>query len=126
LAEIQEYIQWHAKAAKLAVEQAGFDGVEVHAANGYLVDQFLQDVSNQRKDQYGGSVEARSRFGLEVIAAIVDAVGPERTAIRLSPWSKFNGKVSLFHINEAILNPKHVQIWVWRTQSLSSVILFLN
>ncbi|RDB18244.1 putative inactive dehydrogenase EasA [Hypsizygus marmoreus] len=87
--EIHEYVQLYAQAAKNAVLEAGFDGVEVHGANGYLVDQFLQDVSNRRSDEYGGSVEARSRFGLEVIDAIVDAVGPERTAIRLSPWSLF-------------------------------------
>jgi NADPH2 dehydrogenase len=89
--EIKEYIQLYAQAAKNAVNEAGFDGVEIHGANGYLVDQFLQDVSNQRTDEYGGSVEARSRFGLEVIDAVVDAVGAHRTGIRVSPWSKFQG-----------------------------------
>ncbi|RDB20347.1 putative inactive dehydrogenase EasA [Hypsizygus marmoreus] len=88
-AEIQDFVQLYAQAAKNAVLEAGFDGVEVHGANGYLVDQFLQDMSNQRRDEYGGSIEARSRFGLEVVDAIVDAVGPERTAIRVSPWSLF-------------------------------------
>ncbi|KAF5378543.1 hypothetical protein D9615_007071 [Tricholomella constricta] len=87
--EIQEYVILFAQAAKNAVEDAGFDGVEIHGANGYLVDQFLQDVSNQRVDDYGGSVEARSRFGLEVIDAVVNIVGEEKTAIRLSPWSPF-------------------------------------
>jgi len=65
--------------------------VEIHGANGYLVDQFLQDVSNQRTDEYGGSVEARSRFGLEVVDAVVDAVGAHRTGIRVTPWNKFQG-----------------------------------
>ena len=68
-AEIKQYVQWYATAAKNAVEGAGFDGVEVHGATGYLVDQFLQDVSNTRTDAYGGSVENRARFALEVAAA---------------------------------------------------------
>lgn len=91
ISEIKQYIEWFAAGAKNAVERAGFDGVEVHGANGYLVDQFLQDVSNDRKDEYGGSIENRARFGLEVMDAIVKAVGPERAAIRLSPWSTFQG-----------------------------------
>ncbi|GLB35701.1 putative nadh flavin oxidoreductase nadh oxidase [Lyophyllum shimeji] len=89
LEEIQEYVQLYVQAAKNAVEKAGFDGVEIHGANGYLIDQFLQDVSNQRTDGYGGSIEARSRFGLEVVAAVANAVGEKKTAIRLSPWSPF-------------------------------------
>ncbi|KAF8147835.1 hypothetical protein B0H34DRAFT_758987 [Crassisporium funariophilum] len=87
--EAEEYVQLYAQAAKNAVFEAGFDGVEVHGANGYLVDQFLQDVSNQRTDKYGGSIEARSRFGLEVVKAVSDVVGEERTGIRVSPWSTF-------------------------------------
>ncbi|KAJ4315878.1 hypothetical protein N0V84_008147 [Fusarium piperis] len=79
-----------AAAAKNAIS-AGFDGVEIHGANGYLVDQFIQDVSNKRTDSWGGSIENRSRFAVEVTRAIVDAVGSERTAIRLSPWSKYQG-----------------------------------
>ncbi|KAJ3981636.1 hypothetical protein F5890DRAFT_1575016 [Lentinula detonsa] len=89
--EIKEYVQWFATGARNAVERAGFDGVEVHGANGYLVDQFLQDVSNDRTDEYGGSIENRARFGLEVMDAIVKAVGAERAAIRISPWSRFQG-----------------------------------
>ncbi|KAK4450829.1 hypothetical protein QBC34DRAFT_402648 [Podospora aff. communis PSN243] len=88
LAEIQQTIQDYATAAKNAIE-AGFDGVEIHGANGYLVDQFIQDVTNKRTDAYGGSVENRSRFAVEVVNAVVAAVGAERTAIRLSPWSRF-------------------------------------
>ncbi|KAG5350459.1 hypothetical protein C0989_010957 [Termitomyces sp. Mn162] len=91
--EIQEYTSLYVKAAKNAVEKAGFDGVEIHGANGYIVDQFLQERSNQRSDQYGGSIQARSKFGLDVVDAVVDAIGAERTAIRLSPWSTFQGKI---------------------------------
>lgn len=93
--EIKEYVQLYATAARRAVHEAHFDGVEIHGANGYLVDQFLQDVSNQRQDEYGGSVENRSRFGLEVIRAVVNAVGSSRkVGIRLSPWSPFGGESS--------------------------------
>ncbi|KAI0296960.1 putative NADPH2 dehydrogenase chain OYE2 [Multifurca ochricompacta] len=88
VSEINEYTQLYAKAASNAIE-AGFDGVEIHSANGYLLDQFLQDVTNHRTDNYGGSVENRLRFPLAVVDAVVKAVGAERTAIRLSPWSKF-------------------------------------
>ncbi|KAA1472905.1 putative NADPH2 dehydrogenase chain OYE2 [Dentipellis sp. KUC8613] len=89
--EIKEYAQLFATAARNAVEGAGFDGVEVHGANGYLVHQFLVDQSNFRTDEYGGSIENRARFGLEVIQAISDAVGQKKTAIRLSPFSPFYG-----------------------------------
>lgn len=60
------------------------------------MDQFFQDVSNKRTDDYGGSIEKRSRFGLEVVAAVAKAVGPTKTAIRLSPWSTFQGKLLFF------------------------------
>ncbi|KAI3620894.1 flavin oxidoreductase nadh oxidase [Moniliophthora roreri] len=86
-AEIEEYKEFYAQAAKNAIERAGFDGVEVHGANGYLIDQFIQDMSNHRTDEYGGSIENRSRFALEVLDAVVKAVGPRKTGIRLSPWS---------------------------------------
>jgi NADPH2 dehydrogenase len=88
--EIQQSIQDYAQAAKNAIE-AGFDGVEIHGANGYLVDQFFQDVSNKRTDKWGGSIENRARFGVEVTKAVVAAVGADRTAIRLSPFSEFQG-----------------------------------
>uniref|UniRef100_A0A0W0F3U6 NADH:flavin oxidoreductase/NADH oxidase N-terminal domain-containing protein n=1 Tax=Moniliophthora roreri TaxID=221103 RepID=A0A0W0F3U6_MONRR len=87
--EIEEYKGFYAQAAKNAVERAGFDGVEIHGANGYLIDQFIQDVSNNRADEYGGSIENRSRFALEVLDAVVKAVGPRKTGIRLSPWSRW-------------------------------------
>ncbi|KAJ7155176.1 hypothetical protein C8R46DRAFT_1296487 [Mycena filopes] len=88
--EIKEYVTLYAQAAKNAIE-AGFDGVEVHNLNGCLPDQFLQDTANKRTDAYGGSVENRARFTLEIIDAIVAAIGAPRTALRLSPWSPFQG-----------------------------------
>lgn len=87
--EVRSTIAEYAQAARNAVEGAGFDGVEIHGANGYLVDQFIQDGSNNRTDAWGGSVEKRSRFALEVAKACVDAVGADRVGIRLSPWSRF-------------------------------------
>ena len=78
------------RAATNAIE-AGFDGVEIHGANGYLLDQFLKDGANIRTDAYGGSVENRARLLLEVTAAVVDAIGAERTGIRISPVSPANG-----------------------------------
>jgi NADPH2 dehydrogenase len=89
--EIKEYVQLYATAARNAME-AGFDGVEIHGANGYLLDQFLQSVSNERTDEYGGSIQNRLRFPLEVIDAVVKTVGVGRTALRISPWSRFQGK----------------------------------
>ena len=70
---------------KNAVE-AGFDGVELHSANGYLLEQFLSPISNIRTDNYGGSIENRCRFVLEVVAAVAQAIGKGKTAIRLSPY----------------------------------------
>jgi N-ethylmaleimide reductase len=71
--------------------RAGFDGVEIHGANGYLIDQFLQTGTNQRTDRYGGSVENRTRFALEVVDAVTSEWDEERVGIRLSPGSSFNG-----------------------------------
>ncbi|KAH6670487.1 NADPH dehydrogenase [Halenospora varia] len=88
--EIVEYIGLYAQAAKNAVA-AGFDGVEIHGANGYFIDQFTQDTSNKRTDKWGGSVENRARFGIEVSKAVVAAIGSEKTGIRLSPFSDFQG-----------------------------------
>lgn len=70
---------------------AGFDGVEIHGANGYLLDQFARDSANRRTDAYGGSVENRARLMLEVAAAVVEKIGAERTGIRISPVSPANG-----------------------------------
>lgn len=89
--DVKRTIRQFQQAAKNAIS-AGFDGIELLAANGMLVEQFLQDVSNQRDDEYGGSVENRSRFAVEVLQAMVDAVGPKRVAMRLSPWSQYAGQ----------------------------------
>ncbi|KAF9446925.1 NADH:flavin oxidoreductase/NADH oxidase [Macrolepiota fuliginosa MF-IS2] len=86
--EIKEFVELFAQAARNAIA-AGFDGVEIHNANGYLPDQFLKEISNQRTDEYGGSIENRSRFTLEVSEAVVNAIGEEKTGIRLSPWGVF-------------------------------------
>ena len=88
--EIWGFIGDYVQAAKNAME-AGFDGVEIHGANGYLVDQFTQDVCNKRTDAWGGSVEKRSRFALEIAKAVVGAVGSDKVGIRLSPFSVFQG-----------------------------------
>ncbi|XP_020869689.1 putative 12-oxophytodienoate reductase-like protein 1 [Arabidopsis lyrata subsp. lyrata] len=74
--------------ARNAIE-AGFDGVEVHGAHGYLIDQFLKDKVNDRSDEYGGSLENRCRFALEVIEAVVNEIGPDRVGIRLSPFADY-------------------------------------
>ncbi|KAJ3522062.1 hypothetical protein NM688_g8929 [Phlebia brevispora] len=89
--EVKKFVQLYATAAYNAVHRAGFDGVEIHGANGYLVDQFIQDVSNKRTDEYGGSIENRSRFALEIVDAVAAKVGAERTAIRISPWGRTGG-----------------------------------
>ena len=87
--DIERAVAEYAHAAKLAI-QAGFDGVELHAANGYLIEQFLNANVNQRTDSYGGSIANRNRFALEVARAVVEAVGPERVGVRLSPYGAFN------------------------------------
>ncbi|KAI9041411.1 alkene reductase [Aspergillus affinis] len=89
-AEICDLIRDFATAGKNAMK-AGFDGVEVHGANGYLVDLFTQDVSNQRTDGWGGSIEKRARFGIEVARALSEAIGPERVGFRISPWNTWQG-----------------------------------
>ncbi len=86
LEEIPSVVESYQQAAKNAIK-AGFDGVEIHAANGYLIQQFMSDISNHRKDAYGGSVNKRLRFACEVAEAVVSAIGAHRTAIRLSPVS---------------------------------------
>ncbi|SHI37688.1 N-ethylmaleimide reductase [Hymenobacter daecheongensis DSM 21074] len=85
--EVKALVQQHAESAKLAIE-AGFDGVELHGANGYLIEQFLNPAANQRTDEYGGSIENRSRFALEVAQATIAAIGAGRVGIRLSPHSQ--------------------------------------
>ncbi|KAL7613732.1 putative 12-oxophytodienoate reductase-like protein 1 [Lactuca sativa] len=87
--EISEVINDFKIAARNAIE-AGFDGVEIHGANGYLIDQFLKDQVNDRTDQYGGNLENRCRFPLEVVEAISNEIGPERVGMRLSPFANYN------------------------------------
>ncbi len=88
-ADIEHAVHEYAQSAKLAIE-AGFDGVELHAANGYLIEQFLNANVNRRTDGYGGSIDARNRFALEVAGAAAAAIGPDRVGIRLSPYGVFN------------------------------------
>jgi len=90
LKEIAEILVDYRKAAIHAME-AGFDGIEVHAANGYLIHQFLCDNSNQRTDRYGGSIENRLRFALDVMDVLVSEIGADKIGIRLSPVSPANG-----------------------------------
>lgn len=92
VAEIDEYVTWYATAAHNAVHRAGFDGVEIHGANGYLIEQFIQEGNNNRTDEYGGSIENRNRFALRVVDAVVKTVGAERTGIRLSPFYSTQGE----------------------------------
>ena len=87
--EIAAVIEGYRQAARLAIE-AGFDGVEVHAASGYLPEQFLSTGSNQRTDEYGGSVENRVRFVLDVLAAISTEIGGDRVGLKISPEMNFN------------------------------------
>ena len=88
-AEIPGIVEKYSQAARNALA-AGFDGVEVHAANGYLIDQFLRDQTNKRTDGYGGSIENRSRFLMEVVDAVSAVTGAERTGVRISPqkWAE--------------------------------------
>ncbi len=90
LDEIPAIIDDYRQAAENAIK-AGFDGVEIHAANGYLIDQFLRDQSNTRTDAYGGSIENRMRFLVEVVEAVTGAIGADKTGIRLSPVAEVNG-----------------------------------
>ena len=89
-ADIETALEEYVNSAKLAIE-AGFDGVEIHGANGYLVDQFLNSASNQRRDEWGGSISNRIRFATEVARRMAAAIGGDKVGIRLSPYGVFNG-----------------------------------
>jgi N-ethylmaleimide reductase len=109
LTEIPEIVEIFQQGAKNAVT-AGFDGVEIHSANGYLLDQFLQDHSNKRTDEYGGSVEKRARLVLEVVQAVVEVWGRGKVGVRVSPSSAFNdmhdsNPSAIFGYLAAALNP---------------------
>jgi 2,4-dienoyl-CoA reductase-like NADH-dependent reductase (Old Yellow Enzyme family) len=86
--DINQLVEDYRQAAINAIE-AGFDGIELHGANGYLIDQFLHHTCNQRDDEFGGSIENMARFPLMVIDAVIEAIGNERTALRLSPGAYF-------------------------------------
>jgi N-ethylmaleimide reductase len=90
--EVAGVIDEYVNASKNAIA-AGFDGIELHGANGYLIEQFLNPGTNKRTDAYGGSLEKRNRFAIETAAAVANAIGAERTGIRLSPFSTFNDMV---------------------------------
>ena len=117
VSEIREIVKAYGVAAKNAL-WAGFDGVEVHAANGYLIDQFLCDGSNRRIDEYGGSIENRTRFLTEVMKAVIEEAGQDCVGVRISPVSTANDvhdgdPSSLFnHVVEVLdqLNPVYLHV----------------
>lgn len=90
--EIPVLVQAYAQAAKNAIK-AGFDGVEIHGANGYLVDQFLRDGTNKRTDNYGGSLKNRARFLFEILTAVSSAIGSKRVGLRISPLNSYNDMI---------------------------------
>mmetsp|Transcript_9747 Transcript_9747/g.15980 ORF Transcript_9747/g.15980 Transcript_9747/m.15980 type:complete len:376 (+) Transcript_9747:917-2044(+) len=103
--QIKENVKDYGLAAKRAIEEAGFDAVEVHAANGYLIDQFSQSATNKRTDMYGGSIENRLRFLKEVVEEIVSQVGPSKVGVRLSPngaYGEMGSEDNVETFNEAI------------------------
>lgn len=89
--------------AALNAMKAGFDGVEIHSANGYLADQFLNTATNKRSDEYGGTKEKRSRFTLETVQKVTNAIGSEKVGVRLSPYSAFNGTEIFDDIDDQFL-----------------------
>lgn len=128
IAEMSGLVEQYAHSARLAME-AGFDGVEIHGANGYLLDQFLRDGANQRCDAYGGSIEKRGRLPLEVVEAVTAVWGSSRVGYRMSPWfamysmsdsdpaatfgyfaKALSGKVGYIHIVEPIAGPAEVPL----------------
>ena len=100
-ADIGQAVGEYVASARLAVE-AGFDGVELHAANGYLIEQFLNAKVNKRSDGYGGNIDGRNRFALEVARATVAAIGAHRVGIRLSPYGVFNGTGAFPEVDEQL------------------------
>lgn len=104
--DIADVIDEYVVAAKLSVD-AGFDGVELHGANGYLIEQFLNPLVNQRTDGYGGSNERRNRLALEIARATVAAIGRDRVGMRLSPYGVFNGTAEFPELQSQYLELAH-------------------
>ncbi|MEM9156537.1 MAG: alkene reductase, partial [Cyanobacteria bacterium P01_F01_bin.33] len=109
LDEISSVVEQYVLATRNAIA-AGFDGVEIHAANGYLIDQFLRDGSNQRTDAYGGSIENRVRFLIEITEAVVSELSSDRVGVRISPYNPFNdmrdsNPIATFSHVAKVLNP---------------------
>jgi N-ethylmaleimide reductase len=115
LSEIAGVAQEYATAASRAID-AGFDGVEIHAASGYLIQQFLDSSINQRSDSYGGSVENRARFLFDVVDAVTGAIGIERTGMKLSPRIKFND----------VSEPDAEDLYPYVTKNLSGKLAYLH
>lgn len=118
--EIKGVVADYVHAARNAI-RAGFDGVQIHAANGYLIDQFLRDNTNFRTDEYGGSIANRIRFLTEVVDAVAGAVGPERTAVRFSPNGESQGvddsdPAALFTAAAAMLDQRGIAFLELREQ----------
>ena len=116
--EIKITVQDFRKAAQLAI-QAGADGVEIHGANGYLIQQFIAENSNKRSDEYGGSIENRARFAIEVAEAVAKEIGPERTGFRISPGAPIGG------LNEGVSGPEVYKYLIPKLAELNLAYLHL-
>jgi len=101
-AEVKHTIDEYVQASKNAIA-AGFDGIEFHAANGYLIEQFINPGTNQRTDEYGGSIGARSRFLLEIAAKAAAEIGKDKIGIRFSPYGAFNGMPAYDEVQETYI-----------------------
>lgn len=143
--EIQAIIADFKNAATLA-KQAGFDGVEIHGANGYLPAQFLEDGSNKRTDEYGGSLQNRTRFLIEVVKSVMEVWPPDRVSVRLSPRNPFGGmsdsdpektylytverlqelNLGILHFSERVNLPDGIQALAPRVRKIFSGLLVLN
>lgn len=100
--EVKSTISEYVDAAKKAIE-AGFDGVELHGANGYLIEQFINPGTNTRKDEYGGTIENRSHFLLEIVEQTIQAIGKEKVGVRFSPYGAFNDMPAYSEVNETYI-----------------------
>ncbi|MEH6452122.1 MAG: alkene reductase [Psychromonas sp.] len=110
--DIKNVIEEYRQAALNAIE-SGFDGIELHAANGYLINQFIDSEANNRTDEYGGCIENRLRFLSEVVAAMVEAIGADRVGVRLAPFTSLNGTVDATPVETytaaaALLNAQNI------------------